>query len=108
MTTHSINSHFESTEVIRELTAATAAAIRHDETVASRLCGLLVAVGRVRSTVELISAAPPALDRLAAAISEIIEIVLPDVVQPADDHLTDIRRFLLEPQESYRIEDLAR
>ena len=93
--------------VARELAEATAAAIRNDETALTRLRELLVGTGTVRSATELLRVLPQAFERLAAALLELFENVVPDIVRDHQEHLDDIRRFFLQPQETYSIAELA-
>jgi hypothetical protein len=75
---------------IPELAAGIAASIRRD-TVAEQLRRLT----------------PAALDRLEDVLRSVLESILADLVETGHEHLAAIRRFLLEPQETYSIEELA-
>lgn len=94
-------------DMLRELASAAATAIRRDEAVAALLRKLLVTTGRVRSTVDIIRTLPATLDRVAALIRDVAEAVLPEVIHDPAERLSGIRRFFLEPEESYSIHELA-
>ena len=101
------NDSRELAAVMRGMATAAAAAIRRDEAVTDQLRAFLIATGSVSSTLDLITSLPSTLDRVAATAGEIIEAMLADMIRQDDQHLGDIRRFLLEPQESYVLEELA-
>lgn len=77
-------------------------AIRNDETVASRLRNLLVASNRLGTSGSL---APH--DEFRATTRDVIEAIVLDLVKTRAEHLAEIRRFFLEPHETYGIDELA-
>ena len=88
------------------IAAEVTAAIRQSEAVANRVLAILVATDQVQKSVDVFVKLPATLDRLAEAAGEIIEGILPDVLHDEQD-LANIRRFLLQPQDTYSIDELA-
>jgi len=95
-------------EAVRELADAVADAIRGNEAVADRLRALLVQAARIQNTLDVFTVLPPTIDRLATTIRRVIESLLPELVRDPEQHLCDIRRFFLDPQQTYTFDDLAR
>jgi len=92
---------------LRDAAAVIAESMTAHEAVVERLFGSLNArkPGLLRTEYETLLDA--ALDRFAAALRDVLEAVLPAVVEHDTESITAIRRFLLEPQETYSVEDLA-
>jgi len=95
-------------DAIRAIATATTATIAQDEGISDRLLALLVAAGRVRSTLDVMVILPATLNLLAALTGDVIESVLPEIIFHDVEHVADIRRFFLQPKEAYGIADLAR
>jgi len=86
--------------------SAVLTAASRDEEVPSALRDLLIEAGRIRSTNDLMTILPLVIARLESTIDALIEDLLCDALQCANDH-ADIRQFFLQPKDSYSIEELA-
>jgi hypothetical protein len=92
-------------EDLHSVAAAIARTLREDASVAGEIRVMLQARGVPSGIAD--AALNTTLDALAAVLRDAIEAALPHVLREDEEYLAAIRRFLLEPQETYRIEDLA-
>lgn len=90
-----------------------AASIRSDRAVCDHVVELLVATGRLPEAVherqqpqsQMLVATTIA--RLAKVVEGLLDAALTEVIETHDEHLAEIRRFFLQPCETYSITDLA-
>lgn len=94
-------------DAVRELANAVSAAVRDNKAVSNGLLRLLVVTRSVSSSLDVMMQLPAALDRLTGLISDTTGFLLPEIVRGADVHRANVRRFLLEPQETYSLSELA-
>jgi len=97
----------------RRAANAIATALGADDTVYDQLLELLVASGRLPPDIgETADArydaiAEGALEKLLDLLRVLLEVALPHALDDDRGHLIDIRRFFLEPRESYSVGQLA-
>jgi hypothetical protein len=79
-------------------------AIRSDESVSDKVVELLIASGRRPANSDEAAAS---IARFAAVVESLLEIALTEAIEEDDEHLAEIRRFFLQPQETYSMKELA-
>lgn len=83
---------------------AIAEAIRSDEGVSDKVVKLWIASGRGPANSDEETAT---IARFTAVVAELLEAVLTQTIELDDEHLSEIRRFFLEPKETYSLQELA-
>jgi len=98
---------------VSDAVQAIAATIRDHQVTCDHLVGLLVAAGRLPSTTaerrqpqsQMLVAAT--LLRFTSILEGLLDVVVTQAIEEDDQHLVEIRRFFLEPQETYSMQELA-
>lgn len=99
--------------IFRAAACAITAAIRTDDSVPDRIAELLIASGRLPANADEARQPEPrkllagTIARVEAIVQGLLEIALAEVIEEDDEHLAEIRRFFLQPQETYSMKELA-
>ncbi|MFL6246480.1 MAG: hypothetical protein ACJ74H_10685 [Thermoanaerobaculia bacterium] len=100
----------ENAAIIREAAAVIARTICANSTVCDQLIALLAACGRVRvdsGDARPLQVVGAAMARFVTVTEEVICATLAYSIQDDEQHLEEIRRLFLRPQETYSVDELA-